>query len=197
MKEVLSMPSLCDATDFGLSNEVFNRSQAVLWLKRNPNLLESIGDSSLYRIGDSANGFIFLYDPRSKFITYYIRYKTKKTKLHGLSVTQTSLWRSLGAPDTEDITRHVVFDILLKEYPAILSDQLQTDDGRRFWIDLMGKALTRGYQVALVDFTKQLIHPIDSYPALRIWTHETEGAWSWNSMKHRGLRFVIYRKGDL
>lgn len=197
MEKLLAMPSLCDTTDFGLSDESFNRSQGLKWLKRNPTIVEKLPNSTLYRVGSHEQGFFFLWEPAEKLVGYYIRYEVKRSKFHGVSVTQTALWRSLTSPDSEDMTRHVVFSILLEEYPAIMSDQIQTEEGRRFWLDLMTKALTRKYKVSLVNFLSRKILDINSSAELRLLsTSSSDNPWSWNSTKHRSIRFMIYRKAE-
>src|ERR1700737_1250754 len=187
------MPTLCDTTDFGLDNEVYNKKCGLEWLARKPQVIEEIFGATLYRVGSHEQGFFFLWDPVSNLVGYYIKYSVKRTKLHGMSVTQTALWRNLLVPSSENITRHVFYDILLKEYPAIMSDQIQTDDGKRFWLDQLTKSLTRGYSVCLVDFNTRELQPIDTHADLRNLI-STKSPWAWASMKHRALRFMIYRK---
>lgn len=197
MKEILAMPSLCDSTTFGLDVEDYNRKQGLSWLKRKPQLVEELPHTKLYRVGDPHNGFFFLWDAEEQLVGYYMRYKVKTTKLHGVSVTQTALWRSLTAKDTKGLTHHIVFDLLLKEYVALLSDQIQTERGRDFWIDLMTQAIGK-YDVSLVDFNAQLVHTILLGAELRLWLSDPDdNPWSWYSMKHRGLRFMIARKGAI
>ncbi len=194
MEKIYAMPSICDTTDFGLSNESLNKAQAVKWLARSPTTLGTIGSSCLYRVGDNNNGFIFLYNTKSQLVTYFVRYKTRLTKIEGHTVTQTALWRALGAFDTADITRNTIFKYFLVHYPAIMSDRIQTEDGRRFWTDLMGKALSQGFQVCLVDLNSKTIHSIDSEDELRAWVSDEKSMWAWNSMKHQGLRFMIRKE---
>lgn len=187
-----AMPSLCDSTDFGLSNKLYNKKQALKFLKR-ARVLNEIGESVLYLYGDESNGSIFLYDTRQQLITYYIRYRARKSRLNGESVTQTMLWRLLGAPDTEGLAKDVVLKILLKEYPAIMSDRIQTEEGKTFWIGLMGSLLSKGYRVAVSNIPENKIYDIKNHAMLTEWTHGAT-AWSWNSMQHQGIRFLIYRK---
>jgi hypothetical protein len=194
MKEVTAMPSLCDVTTFGLENEAFNRKSGLEWLKRNPRIVEELPHSTLYRCGDAQNGFFFLWEPNDRLVEYFIRYETKKTKLHGLSVTQTALWRSLTSRDNRGLTRHVIFDMLLPQYKSLLSDQIQTADGKRFWIDLMSESLGKDLNVYLIDFLSQKIHRITQPAELRLLgadENEATSVWFPNSNRHRGLRFMI------
>jgi hypothetical protein len=192
--QITAMPSLCDSTDFGLSVNNYNNKTGLSYLKRNPKIIEKLSDvSNLYRLGNKSEGFMFTWNTELQLIGYFVHYKVKSTKFHGLSVTQTALWRNLLDADSSGLTNKVVFSILLKEYPAILSDKIQTGKGKDFWISLMTKALKLGHKVGLVSFNEQLVHNINSNLELRLWlTDDLSGAWSFNSNQHQALRFIIY-----
>jgi hypothetical protein len=196
--KTLAMPSLCDATSFGLDDEAHNRKTGLAYLKRKPAVVETLDNSVLYRYGDAHNGVYFLWSSEEQLIHYYMRYKQMR-KFHGVSVTQTSLWRSLTSADAEGLSHHVIYNYLLVQYPALVSDQIQTERGRDFWIKLLTKSLKGNkYDVSLVDFNSQQIHKIELAAELRLWlTSEDDNPWSWYSMKHKGLRFMISRKGAI
>lgn len=194
MHELQVIPSLCDSTDFGLNDDKYNHKTGLSYLKRNPKLVEILSKNSiLYSVGDKHNGFLFTWNNELQLIGYFIRYQVKATKLHGVSVTQTALWRNLLDDGSLGLTHNVIFNLLLKEYPAILSDTIQTISGKEFWVRLMLKALTLGHTVGLVDFNNQTVHTINSTAELRLWSTDTTSAWAWKSNKHKRLCFIIYR----
>lgn len=198
MYRMQAMPSLCDSTDFGLSNKYFNRKTGLNYLRHNPNLVKVLStNTNLYQVEDKGNGFYFTWNTEKQLITYFMHYKMLNKKLINTpSITQTALWRMHLDGATKGLTYEMIFKVLLHKYPAILSDKLQTDDGRDFWIGLMDYALVKSYKVGLVDFNNSKVLPISSNAALRLWLTDASAtcAWSYNSLKHQGLRFVIYRK---
>ncbi len=191
MEKVHAMPSLCDSTDFGLSNEDFNKSKG-LGLLPGAKHIAHVDEYDLYRSGGRNEGQFFLWDPVQELIVYYMKYKTQAKRFTGRTVTQVNLWRSLGDV-SPGFTQHMVFGVLLKEYPAILSDSLQTENGKKFWIDLLGRAMRTGHQVGLVDFGSGQVSSITSKAQLRL-LEQGDTAWAWNSPRHSALRFIIYRK---
>jgi hypothetical protein len=56
----------------------------------------------------------------------------------------------------------VFFEVLLKRFPAVMSDTLQTTEGRDFWIGVVAEAKGRGLHVEMADFSTQQIIPYDA-----------------------------------
>jgi hypothetical protein len=195
MSTILAMPGLCDVTDFGLSNDAYNRKVAHSLLKKNPEIIFDLGDNvKVYKTGTN-KGYIFLYNPEKDLIGYYVRYEEQQNSLVGRKVTQTKLWRSLGDEKAVGVTYKIVFDYLLKKYQAIMSDRLQTENGKDFWIRLMLYALDRGHEVVLADLNSRTIKKIDTTHELRLITNSpvNEGPWGY-MIKHQAMRFAILAK---
>lgn len=188
------MPSLCDSTDFGLTNEAANRKFRLQLERKHPTLLQDLGSGlALYQHGSEKDGAYFVVG--NDLIAYYMRYKAMKKNLVGAqSVTQTAVWQSLSAPLPSGFVLSMVFDILLKKYPAVVSDRIQTAEGKNLWVRLMGLALSKGYSVSLLDFSANTKHPIQSEAELRLWSTDESGAWAFKSRRHENLRFLIYKK---
>lgn len=194
MYSLTAMPSLCDSTDFGLSEEKKNREMANKLVKKDCVVAFQYRGFSINRVGDLHNGHLFLINLESKLIDYYVRYKTNNKKLLGRTVTQTALWRSSEAP--AGLAQFAVFNYFLKTYPAIMSDALHTEYGKEFWSRLMFEALRTQHDVALANFNMQKVHQIKTAAELRLWAtgaDEHDNAWSWYSRKHEALRFVIFK----
>lgn len=197
MEKVTAMPYLCDSTDFGLSDETANKKYAAKLMAKPHTAIRDLNDGVvLYRSGSATDGSLFLYNPATQLIGYFVRYETANKKLVGHSVTQVAVWRSLEEPKSRGLALWVVFDYFLKHYPAIMSDKMQTDRGRDFWIDLISQALARGHRVALADFNLHKVHEIENHAELRLWNSGSGDATdAWGQLnRHMALRFIIFAK---
>lgn len=136
-------PQLIDAEDWGLSNADKNQQLYTTLTKYHAE--EKIGTYKgldLYR----RKGQFFAINPENTEapISYWI-----KTEVHRLSaanvsgITQHALWRNTDDIATTGITSYIFFKILLPQYGAIISDGLQTQDGKRFWINRISEAFDK------------------------------------------------------
>ena len=66
------------------------------------------------------------------------------------AVTQTLVWRSKSSK-IDQIAKLVFWDILFDQYPAILSDGMQTVAGNMFWMYRLEEAVDKNFPVAIVD----------------------------------------------
>jgi hypothetical protein len=191
--EVLAMPGLCDVTDFGLSNEAFNTKKAKQLMARPKEEIFDLGDDvKVWRSGDEGQGNIFLYNPTVNLIGYFLHYKRMDKKLSGLTVTQTMLWRAKQEPKANGITNRIVFDYLLRNYPAILSDRLQTIHGREFWLRLMMQAITLKHKVNVVDYNSQKMEPVTMSELRLMDSGHDEDFWGFGN-RYQAIRFMISR----
>lgn len=186
--KISAMPSLCDSTDFGLSDPQANKKFAASLTRKKCYPLHF--RKNLFRCGSDEDGCIFLFNPESKQIEYYIKYKKLVKNLTGQSVTQTALWRDLASEEATDLTNEIVFAYLIPKYGAIMSDKIQTDAGQQFWIRLMTRALKSGFKVKLADYGSQELQIIESNAELRLWLTD-DRAWSYKSIRHQAIRFII------
>lgn len=192
----LAMPSLCDSTDFGLTNERANRKLRIKLERDKPIVVETMPTGAVLQKTGRDRGYYFVVNPEESLLVYVMQYKKLQKNLTGIpSAVQTAVWRAIGQPLAQGIVTHVYFKQLLPMYGAIMSDKLQTEDGQRLWKDLTGQALRkRNLFVYLVDFNMQHFLHIESPFEYRIWEDDIGGYWSWNSMKHQGIRFLIANK---
>lgn len=193
------MPGLCDVTDFGLDDRVFNKRKAAKLITRPKKEIFDLGsDFKVYQVGDHGAGNVLLYNPIEKTIGYFMHYEVTNTKLIGRRATQTKLWRSIEEPKSKGVAHRVIFEYLLKEYPAIMSDRLQTERGQEFWIALMFTALSEGYRVVLANLNARAVHEIESAAELRLWYTDKSPAGNKNAwgylQHHQALRFAIFAK---
>lgn len=87
-------------------------------------------------------------------------------------MTQIAIWtdytsRYTDLPSGERVSKYVFFNILLPLADAIVSDALQTDDGRRFWINRTKESILKNLHVYAVFKDQNRIYKIDSVEKLR------------------------------
>lgn len=193
--KIIAMPSLCDVEDFGLSNIEFNQAKAQKLLRSNPVLQgEPATGLKLYRKGSHTDGTFFVVD-ESETIIYYRVYTEIRSQPLGPSVTQTSVWRALTGGLPSGFVGGMMLGPLLEEYGILLSDRIQTERGKELWVTTMSIALRSGHEVGLFNMRNNTLHEFSSQDLTR-WSSEPseDNPWSFNSMKHQGLRFFIKKK---
>jgi hypothetical protein len=204
MKTIVAIPSLCDDEDFDLADPAKNRRKLTGLMARRPTQWgddNELGEGLvLYRLGTpgGTGGSVFLTatDPGGSLIAYFMEYKRITKSVIGSSVTQTKVWRARGMGVPSGFVQGMMLGPLLDEFGAVMSDRLQTEDGKDLWVDFMGLALREKLHVALVDLPHRQVRPLRSSSDLREWSADTKGAgpWAWHSRKHQGLRFLISKK---
>ena len=101
----------------------------------------------VYRFGDDQIGYYCLVDGDD--VIYFVRFMAVKHNTLSLG-RQVLVWRkpqSLAA----GFAKTVFFDLLLKEFKSLVADQLQTEDGQKFWDYAITEALGRGLNVYAFD----------------------------------------------
>ena len=193
---VSAMPSLCDSTNFGLTDVANNKSMRIKLEKDNPAVVEVMSSGAVLQKTGTDRGYYFVVEPQENLLVYVMQYKKLQKNLTGIpTAVQTAVWRALGEPLADGLVRSVYFNHLLPKYGAIMSDRIQTSRGRDLWIDLIRRSLKgTSLYVCLVDFLQQHFLHIESTFEFRIWEDDIGGYWSWNSMRHQGIRFLISTK---
>lgn len=139
---LLAMPSLSDADDFGLSDKHYNIETARRCLLNvNSKIVANVLGMQLNVINKGSKNIYFITEGSPAFITYYMECKTiNDSNLH-MHVTQTSVWRMLASKIPDGFAKAVVFKVLLPKYKRIMSDEIQTIKGKDFWVSLMAKSI--------------------------------------------------------
>lgn len=196
---IFAMPSLCDSTDFGLSDYQVNRRMLRDLMKRSTlkPILERSNDgidATLYNVGSITDGYYFMLE--DDLIVYLMKYKRSNKKLLGVpSVTQTAVWRSLEALNVTGLVDDVIFHILLPRFGTIMSDALQTERGMELWHSLIYKSMRKSKTVALADFNLNRVVQFTLPAEFRLWvTGNRDFPWAERSQKHQGIRFIISNK---
>lgn len=187
---IYESPQLVPGTDFGLDKEASNEKFATSLLKKLKHTYKDDEDTILFKTGDDVNGYIALLNKSTSLLDYVIKYEGSNRKALGKAVSQVKLWRRRGSPYVQGMTRKVFFDILLKEWPAIMSDTQQTQDGMLFWDDRMAEATTMNLKVGLLREGGSPIEWFDGKPKdYQKWVRSHEG-WG-DHHKFTNVRYVI------
>lgn len=187
-------PYLEDSSeDFELATKS-QRDEKTEILLQNPSLQlierrQGVEEYELYRVGDTKRGTYFALSDSD--LRYYMEY-TENRNLLGRSVTQTAVWvmdERGGLPP--GFVTHVVFDILIPKFQIVLSDRIQTRDGKRLWIGLLGRASRKGFQVGMLNEStaERFLYSKHDGP-LQEWAEITVKGWG-QSLSHMSLRFFI------
>lgn len=183
IQDLFEMPYLMDSdVDFGLPYDKLNRRRLELLMHRNPQTLEIYKSGTLYGLEDT----IFFVTQGRNLIDYFMQYIKFNHPIFGNLATQVKLWRRSGL-GVKGLTGVVFYDHMLRNFDTMISDRVQSDDGRRFWIDRMGESYLDGKLVAIID--NQDVKIMDSTVGLENWLSMVDG---WGKMiTHRERRFVI------
>lgn len=110
----------------------------------------------------SYNDHIHLYELKNTYalvdtikftILYWVKYEITYSKFtEKQTVTQVEVWREKGEQQiTSGIPKTVFYEILLPKTGNMLTDVLQTKDGKGFWLDRIGDAFKLGLYVYYVS----------------------------------------------
>lgn len=187
----LAIPSLCDSSDFGLSDPGTNLSKAQFFLSKKVKDLPELNPdptsySSFYaRLASTV--VIAVVNLTSKELVYFVELKEVKSEL-AIGVTQMSVWRATNDSKTLNLPAKV-FEYILNKFGSVISDDIHTPEGMTFWKKRMVEAVGLGHQVGLInEETGQVAwHPPGS--PIDTWVQEVD-AWGWDKSH---LKFIIKR----
>lgn len=151
-------PERIPAQQFNLDN--LDANQAFLKSKINKiqEIIEDSTDYRIFRTGDKNNGWIILENYSRQTVDYVVQIKAKNWNWLPLTATQCILWRDPSSPYVQNITTKIFFNFILQNYPMIMSDKLQTDNGQQFWLRQMATATTRNYEVGVANLNLRQIN---------------------------------------
>ena len=182
--------------NFNLDDLSFNKSFTQKLMKKITETIEDNSDYKVYRTGDGNEGWIFLYNIIRKTSDYVVQYKVRKWNWLEKTVTQCIIWRDNTSNLANDITTRILFGYLLQNYPAIMSDRLQTKNGNDFWMRQMARAISRNYRVGIANCNR---HDVDWYDSAQdglfqdwIKSQDTFGIRRYpDDLDYQALRYVI------
>lgn len=189
-----NMPNLIESSEFGLEDEKINKEVAFnLLSEEDQEVFENNDRYVFFKVGDFVSGKLACISKGNNdpYISYYVEYETRKIKNIGSNVTQVLIWRAYGKSKPLYITKDTFFKILLPRWKTIVSDETQTPEGAKFWLDRMSEAYDQSYDVGLYNRNTETITWYDGECGGHIdkWANST-GAWGTDISK-MNYRFVI------
>lgn len=186
-RALTEMPGMAEPIDFGLGDAEWNRLEAIRILNSGQIIEETPLGVLMW-----GHDEIACVDPQAKRIRYYAA--LKNGKLANFAVTQVAVWRERGNHGTVGMPQAVIFNNILKKWPIIVSDYLQTSRGKAFWENLMAEAVAKNYRVAVTHLGDNSIiwyDPVEQN--FTDWLSEWQGAWGYKD-DHQNFRFLISQK---
>lgn len=160
-RELFETPQWIEPTQFNLDNPEMNKKFAADQLTKASEIIEDTADYKMIRTGDGNNGWIFLYNISKQTADYVVQYKARNWNWLPQTVTQCVLWNNPASQLIRNATTRMFFGYLLQNYPAIMSDRLQTDNGHRFWQRRMADAANRNYHIGVANTVKHTVNWYD------------------------------------
>ncbi len=115
-----------------------------------------------------------------------MEYVTASHGMFGNCATQIKVWATI-APGMVGIAADIFFNTMLAEYDTMVSDRVQTDDGRKFWLRRMAEALQKGMYIGLLDHGTTIAY--DPKISWNQWLAQVDG-WGKNPEHHERLFYI-------
>jgi len=114
---------------------------------------------------------------------------------------QSVLWKDYNLPITNSFSPNLFFDVMIKQSNAVLtdpiavlSDQAHSSYGRSFWKRRTHEALSKGLNVALVDFGKRSYQSVTDHLELEELLNKSWGNENASSERIKLLPWLIWQK---
>jgi hypothetical protein len=154
-------PERIPAQQFNLDNLVANQIFLKNKIDKIQEIIEDSADYRIFKTGDKNNGWIILENYSRQTADYVVQIKSKNWNWMPVTATQCILWRNPASPYVQNITTKIFFNYILQNYPVIMSDKLQTDNGQQFWLRQMANAINRNYEVGVANLNLRQINWYD------------------------------------
>lgn len=196
---VFESPQMVEPTDFDLNDTDSNTERAEQYLSDDKKeVIEDTDEYIFIKNGSKNSGSFSMISKDDGLIKFYLRYKEKDWGLIGKSVTQIALWRFPTFLRNVGLTSKIFFDILLKRWDTIISDDRHTWNGRRFWEGVMGEASEKGYDVGYYN-SKDIINTLNFYDGnpnhLSFWMHDNY-KWGKEDEYKEWVYLITKRRSD-
>jgi hypothetical protein len=169
----ISMPAVLAGTylpDWA-KDDASNKAYLAQMQASNPREYTSFGKHTLYVVKLTNGNFQYYVtdltdDPLIQYSVLVEEIRTRGLKAFS-TLSQVSLWRNIDYLGLPQFAPHVFWSVLFPKYKNILSDSVQSKDGKRFWLSRMSEALENGYYVyALQMDNKHFVSKI--FPILSV-----------------------------
>ena len=142
----------------------------------------------IMEVKDSPTQFHYWIPIGDRAIWWVQLSKSKPDWLPVRPVTQIALWKDRNYTFVEHLTQKMFFEFILKRNKSVMSDSMQTNDGRIFWQRRVVEALIRGINVAFLDFKTQEMVTIEHASELEELFKKSWGKRTF----HKNYRWMIW-----
>ncbi len=141
LRQLLEMsPRRIDPTDFGLDNELENKSYGRQLVSRGAIPIKKHGDD--YTLYEIDRGYVLMKND-TKEIVYQMEYRQQFFPgINRKAVRQIKVWRNLLVTETQNLSKDIFFNTLLYNFKTIITDSEQTEAGEAFWKNRIGEVLS-------------------------------------------------------
>lgn len=184
IKDLVEAPQYAEETDFWLNKTEINKELSDEILK-SPTLkvVKHFEGMTLYHC-DNTYACI---DDKSKEVLYVSEYETQIVS--GKKVTvQVKLWKDRLDSRVDKMPRVVFWDYLLPLTGSMMTDELQTSKGARFWTYLVRDAIKKNLFVYAIDLKNNSIIKIGALEFIEL--IKNDGIWG-RTKEHRTKRVII------
>jgi len=180
---LMEMPQLTtNDVDWGLPEDRLNRRRVGSLLHNNPPPIRNFSSGKLYKTSQE----VFFVSNDTGLIDYYMKFENGTILGLGYCATQVKVWRRAGI-GVRNLTSVVFYEIMLGEFDTMVSDRIQTEDGRRFWIDRLSESNADDRQIGVIDNKK--IQPYAHTMTFPNWISSVDG-WGRASSYQEKLFFI-------
>lgn len=161
---ILESPVLTDKISNYLDNPVKNQSQLEKFSTMHKKHLFDLGKyTHVFKIYNNNDEYYIAIDSHDMKIVYYMSYNFTSVPILGMAVNQSFVWLDKDYPHTKGLPKKMFFDYLLKEHNIVITDSIQTWDGRDFWLRRLLEAFQKHLHVYYIDLSKNHIEPVMQY----------------------------------
>jgi hypothetical protein len=132
-------------------------------------------------------------DTQLEQITYDMTFEKRNHHKLGEYVWQSGVWVKEGYSYLDGLARKIFFDFLLKDNQVILTDSVQSWDGKRFWMNCIGRAFDKGLNVYYFDFKTEELIKIKDKQTWEAFKNEHKDIWG-KTDRHKMKRMIITSK---
>ena len=153
-------PRFSSPDEFGLDDHRMNETKAkILLADKNCKLVSK--SLNLYKVCPDEDGknVMFITGYGGKVITYYVSWEIEKLSLLPKeSITQVAVWKSVIQGNT---AMGLFWKYIFSKTKLAVSDRVQTEDGKRFWMRAVDQAVKKGYYCYLLNFKRKRVIELD------------------------------------
>lgn len=161
---ILEAPANADPLEDFLGDLDTNKKQLQKLLTMKPKHVLSVNDNLVvFSAKNGPTNVFFAVAMDEMRIVYYMTYDTEKSKLIGKFVCQSYVWVNKTYSAARVLPRLMFFNHLLLKHKTVVTDSIQTWDGKRFWLARIKDALAKNIKVYYVNFQNDHIEQIQTY----------------------------------